>query len=157
MHTRLLWVCGEDGFNSPTAAFSPDTLAVRIARYTKPGGYLSKLIRKLHDVQANSAAAARLLDVPDPDRHWLIHPLKITRQGGTRGVHPHPGRHLHHHRGSRRASPGGHPAPSGAMTAARWDDDPRRPGGMRGPSESASRVRVCWLLVEFGMARRAAG
>jgi hypothetical protein len=72
-----LWVCE---VKDSTAAFSPLTMATRIARYTEPDGYLTKLLRKLHDVRANPAAAARLLGASDPDRDWLIHPLMITRQ-----------------------------------------------------------------------------
>jgi hypothetical protein len=72
-----LWVCEVKDLS---AAFSPRTIANRVAKYTEPDGYLSKLLTKLNTVRANPAAAARMLDVPDPNRNWLIHSLMITRQ-----------------------------------------------------------------------------
>ncbi len=71
-----IWVC-EVKDVSVTA--SPRTLAARIRKFTDPDGYNHQLLRSLGEVRAAPGAAARLLGVPDPDRHWDVLPLMVTR------------------------------------------------------------------------------
>jgi hypothetical protein len=71
-----LWVCE---VKDVSAAASPRTLADRVRKFTDNGGYINQLLRSHSEVKANPAAAARLLEVPDPDRDWQVLPLMITR------------------------------------------------------------------------------
>lgn len=71
-----LWVCE---VKDPAIAVSPSTIAAHVARFLKPGGHVSHLLRNTRDVAANPAGWARLLGAPEPDPDWRVLPLMITR------------------------------------------------------------------------------
>jgi hypothetical protein len=71
-----LWVCE---VKDVSLTVSPRTIASRVAEFTEPDGYISKLLRSAREVRANPAAAARLLDVAESGRSWEVLPLMITR------------------------------------------------------------------------------
>jgi hypothetical protein len=75
-HSRM-WVCE---VKDVSAAVSPVKVADRARKFLSDDGYISQLLRCAREVQANAAAAARLVGAPDPDRTWRVVPLMVTRR-----------------------------------------------------------------------------
>jgi hypothetical protein len=74
-HGRLWVIEAKDAI----LAVSPNSVAQRIRRFTKPNGYVDTLLQKAEAVAQHSAATARLVGAPAQGRSWRVVPLMVTR------------------------------------------------------------------------------
>jgi hypothetical protein len=74
-HSRLWVIEAKDAI----LAVSPNSVAQRIRRFTKPDGHVDTLLDKAEVVAQYPATTARLVGDPEPDRSWRVVPLMVTR------------------------------------------------------------------------------
>ncbi|MEV7267795.1 hypothetical protein AB0N38_29960 [Micromonospora aurantiaca] len=74
--TRRLWVCE---IKDPVAAYSPGTLRRHVRKFTRRGGYISKLLAKAEQIAQHVDLAAAACGMPEHGP-WRVIPLMITRR-----------------------------------------------------------------------------